>query len=96
VAGQHGFNGYVAGSVLLLAGQHTIGIDYFQVRLLPAVDGLHPLQGILPELELQDLPICTTSPDAGSLIISCRTEARLKSALSCSVLRRHTVTPALC
>ena len=31
-AGQHGFNGYVPGTMALTAGLHTIEIDYYQVR----------------------------------------------------------------
>jgi hypothetical protein len=31
-AGKHGFNGYVPGTMPLVAGLHTIEIDYFQVR----------------------------------------------------------------
>ena len=30
--GQHGFDGYVAGTMLLAPGLHDIEIDYFQVQ----------------------------------------------------------------
>jgi hypothetical protein len=32
VAGQHGFNGYVTGTMPLSAGLHSIEVDYYQVR----------------------------------------------------------------
>ncbi len=40
-AGQHGFNGYVPGTVLLSAGLHGIEIDYFQVSWKWSNDTVH-------------------------------------------------------
>ena len=42
IAGQHAFNGYVAGKPLAMSGLHMIEIDYFQVRKMISCNHAEP------------------------------------------------------